>query len=209
MLTQKIFAAAQNGAEAVLWLLIILSVISIGIVIERFIALRSARKASQRVQARIQEILKSYQLVELEELSKDRESLEGRALGYSFRHLKEKGANGIEEIFNSFVVMERPYLERSLSFLATVGSNAPFIGLLGTVLGIMKAFNDLGVSQGNATAVMTGIAEALVSTAVGLFVAIPAVVAFNTFQRQVKSILQNLESVRELCIAYAKTYTKG
>ena len=89
-------------------------------------------------------------------------------------------------------------------FLATVGSNAPFIGLLGTVFGIMKAFNDLGVSQGDAASVMVGIAEALVATAVGLFVAIPAVVAYNIYQKQVKQVMQNLETVRELSLAYAK-----
>ncbi len=78
---------------------------------------------------------------------------------------------------------ERPRYERFLSFLGTLGSNAPFIGLFGTVLGIIKAFNDLGAVaiQGSAIqqTVMTGISEALVATAVGLAVAIPAVVALQ------------------------------
>ena len=102
--------------------------------------------------------------------------------------------------------MERPALERALSFLATIGNNAPFIGLFGTVLGIMKAFNDLSVADAASNkAVMSGIAEALVSTAVGLVVAIPAVMAFNYFQKQVKKVLLSVESVKELCISYAKT----
>jgi biopolymer transport protein ExbB len=101
-------------------------------------------------------------------------------------------------------LLERQGLERNLSFLATVGSNAPFVGLLGTVLGIMKAFNDLGSSAGDAQAIMVGIAEALVATAVGLLVALPAVVAYNSYQKQVRNILQNLESVKELCLAYSK-----
>ncbi|MCB0394338.1 MAG: MotA/TolQ/ExbB proton channel family protein [Bdellovibrionales bacterium] len=209
MLTQKLFNIAQNGAEAILWLLILVSITSLAIMIERYISLRSIRSASQKFKKKIQESLQYDKLDELEKLRHDRDSLEGRALDFSLRHLKGNQDKGFEEVFNSFVVMERPSLERGLSFLATVGSNAPFVGLLGTVLGIMKAFKDLGVAQGvsignNASMVMNGIAEALVATAVGLFVAIPAVIAFNFFQRQVKSVLYNLESVRELAVAYSK-----
>lgn len=203
MLTQKIFLAAQNGAEFILWFLILLSIFSIGAIIERWVTLRALRAHSQRALKRLKDTLQSASLSELEDLGKDRDSLEGRAVNYALRNLKENSAAGVEEIFNSFIIMERPMMERSLSFLATVGSNAVFIGLLGTVLGIMKAFNDMGVEQ-NAQAVMVGIAEALVSTAVGLFVAIPAVVAYNYFKKQVSGIIQGLEAVRELCVAYAK-----
>lgn len=203
MLTQKIFLAAQNGAEFILWLLLFLSVASIATIIERFITLRALKNQSQKAQARLKDALQSASLGELEDLAKDRDTLEGRAVSYAIRNMKEKGSEGIEEIFNSFIVMEKPAMEKNLNFLGTLGNNAPFIGLLGTVLGIMKAFNDLGVDQ-NAAAVMTGIAEALVATAVGLFVALPAVMAFNYFQKQVKTIIQGLEAVRELCVAYAK-----
>jgi biopolymer transport protein TolQ len=205
MLTEKLFTIAQGGAEAILWVLLLLSVLSIGIILERFITLRLVKRNSERIQKRVRETLQSHNLQEIEELSKDRDSLEGRALSYGLRHIKENGSSGLEEIFNSYALSERPMLERSLNFLATVGSNAPFIGLLGTVLGIMKAFRDLSqnVGAGN-EAVMLGIAEALVSTAVGLVVAIPAVIAYNYFQRQVRGTLQSLEGVKELCVAYAK-----
>ena len=85
---------------------------------------------------------------------------------------------------------ERLRLERRLPFLATLGSNGPFVGLFGTVLGIIKAFHDLAATAGTAGAgastVMAGISEALVATAIGLLVAIPAVVAFNYFSRRVR-----------------------
>lgn len=205
MLTERLFSLAQGGAESILWLLLVLSVISIGLILERWLTLRSISSRSRRIKARMREALQSNNLDELEDLSKDRDSLEGRALAYGLRHVKETGTNGLPEIFNSFALLERPSLERSLNFLATIGSNAPFIGLLGTVLGIMKAFRDLSqnASTGN-EAVMLGIAEALVSTAVGLVVAIPAVIAYNSFARQVRQALQSLETVRELCLAYAK-----
>lgn len=203
MLTQKIFAAAQSGAEGILWLLIILSVFSIAIIFERWLSLGRHKKNSANANDIMQEALQSNNLDELEAISKDRNSIEGRALAYGLRHVKENGKEGLEHIFNSYAIMEKPKLEKYLNFLATVGSNAPFIGLLGTVLGIMKAFKDLSLSQGDAGAVMTGIAEALVATAVGLFVAIPAVIAYNYFQKQVKNLINGLESVKELCIAYA------
>lgn len=206
MLTERLFNVAQGGAEAILWLLLILSVVSIGLILERWLTLRAIVSRSNKNRARMKEALQSNNLSELEDIARDRDSLEGRALSYGLRHVKENGTDGLGEIFNSFAMLERPALERSLNFLATIGSNAPFIGLLGTVLGIMKAFRDLAAnaSAGN-EAVMTGIAEALVSTAVGLIVAIPAVIAYNSFQKQVRGSMQSVDSVRELCIAYAKS----
>lgn len=209
MLTQKIFATAQAGAEGVLWFLVILSVVSIAIIIERFFTLGKYSKNSERYQSRLSDALQANSLDELEDMSRDRDSIEGRAIAYGLRHAKENGKDGLEEVFNGYALMEKPRLEKSLNFLATVGSNAPFIGLLGTVLGIMKAFKDMAISEGNANAVMTGIAEALVATAVGLFVAIPAVVAYNYFQKKVKKCIGGLEIIKELCIAYANSNRKA
>lgn len=208
MLTEKIFTVAQNGAEAILWLLLLLSVFSIAIIIERYWTLKTYKSQSDKVKNQLLEALRTNNLAELEEVNKDKETLEGRVLSHVFKHLKENGSQGVEEIINSHIIFERQKMEKSLNFLATLGSNAPFIGLLGTVLGIMKAFNDLGVSQGvsqaSGSAIMSGIAEALVATAVGLFVAIPAVIAFNYFQKQVRYVIQNMEGLKELCLAYAK-----
>lgn len=121
------------------------------------------------------------------------------------KHLKENGSKGLEELYHSFVLSEKPDLEKFLGFLATVGSNAPYIGLFGTVLGIMKAFHDLSqATDAGQQTVMAGISMALVATATGLLVAIPAVGFYNYYQRLVKGILQNLESLKEVCMAYAK-----
>jgi biopolymer transport protein TolQ len=205
MLTERLFNLAQGGAEAILWLLLVLSVISVGLILERWLTLRQITARGRRVKLRMKEALQSNHLDDLEEIGKDRDSLEGRALAYGLRHVKETGTQGLPEIINSYALLERPNLERSLNFLATIGSNAPFIGLLGTVLGIMKAFKDLSQNAaGGNEAVMLGIAEALVSTAVGLVVAIPAVIAYNVFQKQVRGVLQSLETVRELCVVYSK-----
>ncbi len=209
MITQQIAVAAEYGALGILWFLFALSVISVAMMIERFLTLRGISNYSQKMQDRLEDALQTNSLEDLEHLSKERDSIEAKALTYGLRHVKENGTKGLEEIFNSYKIMEKARLEKFLNFLATVGSNAPFVGLLGTVLGIMKAFQDLSSNEGNAgmQVVQAGISEALIATAVGLFVAIPAVVAYNYFSKQVRGILQGIDSVRELCIAYA--YKKG
>ena len=205
MLTERIFSVAQVADQVVLWVLIILSVLSIGMILERFFYLRKVVGESQAIRNRVKVALQSQSADEVEEMARNLESLEGRALNHAMRHIKESGGKGLEELFNTFALVEKPDLERRLSFLATVGSNAPYIGLLGTVLGIMKAFNDLGrAAEANQQAVMNGISLALVATAAGLFVAIPAVIFYNYFQRQVKGVLLSLDSVKELCLVYAK-----
>lgn len=145
MLTEFIMNVALIGAEWVLYLLLILSVIAVALGFER-----------QRYYRR------AYQ--------------DHNGLRLAHYHM---GAAGL-----------RVALETNLTFLASVGSNAPFIGLFGTVLGIMKAFNDLvGQTDGGVDVVMGGISEALVATAVGIFVAIPALATYNAFQRKVEQLM--------------------
>lgn len=205
MLAEKIFTIAHLADQVVLWMLVVLSILSIGMILERYFALKKVAAESQRIRARIRLALQSNSIEDIEDIAKDPSSLEGRAASYALKHMRESGSKGLEEIFNAFALIERPELEKSLGFLATVGSNAPYVGLFGTVLGIMKAFNDLATApEAGQQTVMAGISMALVATAAGLFVAIPAVAFYNYYSKQVRSILQNLESVKELCLAYAK-----
>jgi len=205
MLTERIFAVAQIADQVVLAILLILSVLSLGVILERFFSLRKKAKQSAQTLAAVRSALQTHSVENVEGMSKDPDTIEGRALSYALKHMKESGSKGLEEAFNSITLTEKPELERGLNFLATVGSNAPYIGLLGTVLGIMKAFNDLATApEAGQQTVMAGISLALVATAAGLFVAIPAVISYNYYQRQVRSILQGLDSMKELCLAYAK-----
>ncbi|WP_413289942.1 MotA/TolQ/ExbB proton channel family protein [Bdellovibrio sp. HCB337] len=205
VLSEKIFAIAHLADQVVLWILVVLSILSIGMIFERFFALRKVSNQSGQIRARIRMALQSNSVDDIEGIAKDVDSLEGRAASYALRHMKDSGSKGLEEVFNTFSLTEKPDLERFLGFLATVGSNAPYIGLLGTVLGIMKAFNDLAQApEAGQQTVMAGISLALVATAAGLFVAIPAVIFYNYFSKKVRAIMQGLESVKELCLAYAK-----
>ena len=121
------------------------------------------------------------------------------AAGLEMAHL---GTESAERAMAGTVAAEKLMMERGLSFLATVGSNAPFLGLFGTVLGIIQAFHDLAINTAEASeAVMAGISEALVATAVGLLVAIPAVVLYNAFTRWVKSRMARSQSLSQLVLA--------
>ena len=205
MFAEKIFAIAHYADQVVLVVLIIMSIVSVGMIFERFMTLKKIVEESMRTRLRIKLALQTNSLQDFEDLAKDPTSIEGRAAGQSMKHLKESGIKGFEEVFNTFILIEKPDLEKYLAVLATIASNAPFIGLLGTVLGIMKAFNDLALAtDAGQQTVMAGISVALVATAAGLFVAIPAGIFYNYFNRKVKGVLGSLESVKELGLAYAK-----
>lgn len=205
MLTEKFLAMAQLGDQAILWILVALSVLSIAMILERGLVLFRVGYESQKVRDKMKMAIDQQNYDLLENISRDTASLEGRALSQGLRHLKESGTEGLEELFNAMTLIERKELERYLGFMATLGSNAPYIGLLGTVMGIMKAFHDLSInSEPGQQTVMAGISAALVATAAGLFVAIPAVLAFNLYSKKVKGILQNLDLAKELCLASAK-----
>jgi biopolymer transport protein ExbB/TolQ len=96
-------------------------------------------------------------------------------------------------------------MERNLAFLGTLGNNAPFLGLLGTVIGIVRAFRELAHSKGQVSAaLMAEIGEALVATAVGLLVALPAIVLFNVFQRLIRARLGRADALSGEVMAHLK-----
>jgi biopolymer transport protein ExbB/biopolymer transport protein TolQ len=102
--------------------------------------------------------------------------------------------------------------ESGLLFLGTLGNNSPFIGLFGTVLGIVTAFRELAGAAGNAAGmnnVMGGIAEALVATAIGILVALPAVIAYNVFTKKTQDLEENVQSIGSLILAQMKSHHDG
>jgi biopolymer transport protein ExbB len=124
----------------------------------------------------------------------------------------EHGADAVEEAMMGASELQKIRLESRLAFLGTVGNNAPFVGLLGTVIGIMMAFDELSKAKAGAGSgaqlapegVMGSISEALVATAVGLLVAIPAVASYNTFQRLVKGKLANTAALGHVLLSHMR-----
>lgn len=112
-----------------------------------------------------------------------------------------QNAEAIAYAQRSFLSDRRVELSKGLSVLATLGSNAPFIGLFGTVLGIIQSFGALATSSAAMNQVIFSLAEALIATAVGLFVAIPAVVAYNLFSQKIRTAMAESESLRDLYLS--------
>ena len=184
-------------ARSVVILLFIMSGWSIGVMIDRFLMYNNARKQSRLFVQQVAGALKDGKLDEaiaIAERNKKSHIAKVVATGLSEFQSASQQVSDAEVIEAAKRGLERSVaivhaeMKRGLSALATIGSTAPFVGLFGTVVGILNAFK--GISQNKATglsAVAGGIAEALVTTAFGLLVAIPAVWAYNYFTNKVEA----------------------
>lgn len=202
--TQQFFLVAQFGHNFTLYLLILLSILSVSFIIERFMFFNKIKKNLNSFRKATSDSILKNDPQPLKDFASKSEGFESEAIQLGLKYVKEDGTEGIYEYIDSYKQSIKPQLDRFLNYLASIGSNAPFIGLLGTVFGIMEAFQSLAISQGEAGLVMIGISKALMATAVGLFVAIPATVAFNTFQKKSRVVLDHIDSVRDLCVAHKK-----
>jgi biopolymer transport protein ExbB len=201
-IVDKLLGLTLIGTAWVLWLLIILSVVSVTIMIERLVYFARMRLNFPAFSAELSKLLIDDDIDGAKKLCERYPALETQVAVRAFEH-KERGVKAMRESMEGFLVSQRQYLDRGLVVLGTLGNNAPFIGLFGTVVGIIMAFKDLADNPaGGPSVVMSGISEALVSTAVGLMVAIPAVIAFNAFNRVVKRKLQNAESVMRMVLTH-------
>ncbi len=202
-------AFVQLGAQWVLWLLVGLSVIGIGIIIERGIYFWTSRDDLSKLQAQLSELLPSGKLEPLRKLLSESPSLEARVARSAVSAVEDEQLDVRQqaEVANEHMLGEaeqaRLEMERHLAFLGTVGSNAPFVGLLGTVIGIIGAFQELDKSQGAITnGLMSEIGEALVATAIGLLVALPAIAGFNLFRRLIQARMGRIHALRQQTFAH-------
>lgn len=203
MLTSVLLKLTLVGAEWVLWILVLLSVISVALIVDRCIYFYVRRVDSDALSEGLEKSLQAGDVRGAFDLVKGSEAIECVVVAAGLPALR-RGATACGEAMLAAKSRMRPVVDARLSILATIGSNAPFVGLLGTVLGIVKAAHDLsggGAGAGDPNAVMAGVFEALVATAVGLFVAIPAVVAFNLLQRRVRNTMANVDSLAHLVLA--------
>lgn len=194
------FASAfeSMGAGWVMWLLIVLSVLSVAVMIERLVyfATHSLGGLGEDVKRK----LVAGDLEGAVQAVGERRGLEAEIVRQGVKAAPQ-GPDSVEKIIDKVLVEERLHYERFLSYLGTLGNNAPFVGLFGTVLGIISAFSELAknAKAGSMTSgsgnVMSGISEALVATAVGLLVALPAVAVFNGFGRWLKTIMARGEAL--------------
>lgn len=182
------------GEVAIFYIMGISSLIAFAVFIERLIVFWNRSKGAEKSISTITNLIRTNNLNGIKEYTeKSKSNVFTRFADFSMEHYT-KGEQSLMELQSGKMVSERIELEKRLPILSTLGNNAPFIGLLGTVLGVIKAFNNLGtLGNTGAEVVMKSISTALLATAAGLFVAIPVVMANNYFSKKMKVILQRLE----------------
>ncbi len=200
----------HSGAGWVLWLLCLLSLATAVVAVERWLFYRTVDLDLRATAEMLDQKLGKGHIAEaIAELSHSR-SIAGSIAAAGLR-LAVRGPEAVEKAMQSAVALERGRLEARLAFLGTVGNNAPFVGLFGTVIGIIHAFSELGhsasghgaaASQVASAAVMASIADALVATAVGIMVALPAIATYNYLQQRVTALLGGSEVLSSLIMAY-------
>lgn len=178
-----------------LMILLVCSILAVSFMVERFLFYRRAKVDSTRLLSKIKMSLENDNFQEAVSLCERDRSAVAAVLRVGLQNYKLP-YHQLQELMTATREEEHVKLERYLGVLGTLGNSCPFIGLFGTVVGIIKAFHDLAASgSGGPTVVAAGIAEALVATAGGLAVAIPCVMVFNFFSRKVKTMDVEMEAV--------------
>lgn len=199
MLAQAMLNFALLGAGWVLWLLVGMSAMCVAIGVERIVYMAVNRTPAARFEAAVGRYLGGGERGELETTLGSLGGIESRVI---LAGLRARASAASRYAMQGTLLFEKLRLERGLIAIGTVASTAAFIGLFGTVLGIIQAFHDLSLtSEEGAKTVMSGISEALVATAVALMVAIPSVVLYNVLMRMVRAQVGRIESLADLVVA--------
>ena len=194
----SLFLRADIVVKSVIILLIVASIYSWAIIIEKFKMFKKINQSTIEFEEKFWKSKSAESFYNNLPANKDdpmsnvfRKTMQVVLKSRSRSNLNEK----LTSLLESNIESEVNFLEKNFSFLATVGSTAPFIGLFGTVWGIMNSFQSIAVSRNTSLAIVApGIAEALFATALGLLAAIPAVVAYNKFNNDSKKYSQRLEN---------------
>jgi biopolymer transport protein ExbB/TolQ len=211
VIVKYLLKVAMLGSSWVMYVLLALSVASIAVMVERWLFFRKHGRGGDDLADALCDLLEQGDREAAEGLLRRHPAIEAEVMLASLRWARG-GPDGLSAAIDGEMTKRRRELERGMTLLGTLGNNAPFIGLLGTVIGVIVAFADLaeGSSKIQMDKVMGGIAEALIATGVGLFVAIPAVVAYNVFQKRITDIEDNVSSMnKRLCALLAVVGTFG
>ena len=202
-------------ARAVAIVLIIMSIYSMSVMLERWLTFNAARNHSRRFAPRVASALRDKQITEAITISEQHKrshlaiivnaGLQEYLMQQAEGETAPAVADAIRDAVERAKALKTSELQRGLSGLATIGSTAPFVGLLGTVIGIINAFQGMRVNEGTGLkAVAGGISEALIETAFGLIVAIPAVWTFNYFSRRLEGFRTEMDNSSSELAVYLK-----
>jgi biopolymer transport protein ExbB len=190
VIAERLLAFTLLGAGWVLWLLLALSVVSVAVMVERAIYFGSRRMSASF--PRLLDLCLKGDLKAAAAIATS-DAMEAEVVRAA-ASVSEGGNAAVEKAVQSTIDRRRLEYERWLFILGTLGNNAPFIGLFGTVLGIIRAFRDISaMGTGGMAIVIGGVAEALITTATGLAVAVPSVIAYNYFVRRIDGFVNDME----------------
>lgn len=194
---------ALSGGDWVIWLLLLSSVLTVAVIVERVLVHSRERKALTALLAKARPALEAG---DLDAVFKAAAAFPGAATRIVSAGMKHGSPEAADERILAARLEAKQFLEARLLILGSLGNNAPFIGLFGTVLGVIKAFHDLAMTaSAGPEVVMQGLSEALIATAVGLLVAIPAVMAYNYLQKRAADILNEADVLARLVLAELKS----
>jgi biopolymer transport protein ExbB len=199
---------AMLGSAWVLWLLVILSIVSVAIIFERYFFFKKTSNTFLDLRKNLESAADSHDRSKAKEACTKSNHI-GAQVGLIILDKADESRESIGDRVSANLAEQKLEMSRGLMVLGTLGNNAPFIGLFGTVLGIIQAFQNLSLdTAGGAATVMAGISEALVATAVGLIVAIPAVIAYNGFTRVIKQRTVEAEICQKLVLSLISSSSK-
>ncbi len=190
------------GPAPVTWLMLGLSGLSVAIIVERGWTYRAMADDIEGLAHALADRLRAGDIEGARGMLEASPAPEAAVVAAGLAQAR-RGADAAAEAMVGANARQKARLEKRLSFLATLGSNAPFVGLFGTVIAIVAAFDRLGASAAPGE-IMATIGEALVATAVGIGVAIPAVAAFNAFQRRLRLVASNTEVLSRILLAHLR-----
>jgi biopolymer transport protein ExbB len=203
-LQELLSGLALRGSAWVMWLLVGCSIVGLAVALERALTMFATRDDGEALRADVVRLLRLGDLGAATRRLAASRSFEAKIVRAGADAAGD-GAATVEERLLAATQTQRVHMERRLVFLGTLGANAPFVGLLGTVIGIIGAFHELDASAGKVSAgLMAQVGEALVATAVGILVAIPAVAAYNYFQRVNRTRLLHAEALGRELLAFLR-----
>jgi biopolymer transport protein ExbB len=204
-LTNFFLDFALLGATWVLWLLVVLSVLSVGVMIDRALWFRGRNTDTEQLTREIKGAVERNEVERLVAKYKDDPAV---PVQVALRGLAERahGPDVVSEAMQGEKARWRRAGGKNMIVLGTLGNNVPFIGLFGTVLGVIRAFHELKQKSAESEVqVFQTVSEALVATAIGLLVAIPAVVAFNYFTRRLRAVMSGADETAHAVLAAVHT----
>ena len=200
-LQSRLSSLTHLGASWVLWTLVALSILGVAVALERAVAFLVARDDLEKLEGELLRLVRAGDLEGARSRAARSRAYEAWMVRAGLAE-EPRDAAATEQRMMAAGTRARLAMERRLAFLGTLGSNAPFLGLLGTVVGIVRSFQALDISGGKVSAgLMAEVGEALVATAIGILVALPSVAAFNAFQRVIKVRLARAEALGRTVLA--------